>query len=565
MTFRSRLAIAFTVAAAVPLVLLGLGVRREMTTQLGRQADRGVNARVAQLAAYLAADIRGTRNRLRSHAQVLAEDNRFRLAIGAGGGAGRRWLLDWASAVIRLGGLDLLQLRDEEGRILSSGHFRNEYDRLSPSVPAALADAGEDGALLRVRAPEGDLLVLGTVDSFRVGGRRFTLTGGTVMDSSRIAGLSADEIQVSLVVGDSTTRDAVAELPLRYLDELAGVSGSARLVVTRDRGPLEALLRGVNRWFVAALALTFLFAVGMALWLASLVSRPLAKLADKTSQVDLDRLDQDFATDRGDEIGALARLLDAMTVRLRTSASRLRDAERRATIGDLARQINHDVKNGLAPIRHVLRHFAETAEREPERLAAIFEERRGTIESSVEYLEDLARNYAKLAPALARSPCDARAILSEIARAAGPDVVVEVLPGDLIPPVRADAVVLRRILENLVANAVEALDGNPGRVSLGSEVIRDGGEPRVRISVTDTGRGMTREELNRAFDDFYTTKAAGTGLGLSVVRRLVTDLGGTLRVETTPGQGSTFIVEIPAAGPSGGMNPAPTPAIPERG
>ena len=145
MTFRSRLAIAFTVAAAVPLVLLGLGVRREMTTQLGRQADRGVDARVAELAAYLAADIRGTRNRLRTHAQGLADDNRFRLAIGAGGAAERRWLLDWASEVIRLGGLDLLQLRDEEGRILSSGHFRNEYDRLSPSVPAALADAGENG------------------------------------------------------------------------------------------------------------------------------------------------------------------------------------------------------------------------------------------------------------------------------------------------------------------------------------------------------------------------------------------------------------------------------------
>ena len=401
--------------------------------------------------------------------------------------------------------------------------------------------------MVRVRAPDGDLLVLATVDSFRVAGRRFTLTGGTVMDSSRLAGLSADEIQVSLVIGDSTTRDAVGEIPLRYMDEPAGVSGIARLVVTRDRGPLEALLRGVNRWFLAALALTLLFGVGIALWLASRVSRPLAELADKTSQLDLDRLDQDFATERSDEIGALARLLDTMTGRLRASASRLRDAERRAATGDLARQINHDVKNGLAPIRHVLRHFAETAEREPERLAAIFQERRATIESSVEYLENLARNYARLAPALARSPCDARVILSEIARAAGPDVVVEVLPGDPVPPVRADAVVLRRILENLVANAVEALDGKPGRVSLRSDAVRDGGEPKVRISVTDTGRGMTREELNRAFDDFYTTKAAGTGLGLSVVRRLVTDLGGTLRVETAPGQGSTFAVEIPAA------------------
>jgi signal transduction histidine kinase len=69
----------------------------------------------------------------------------------------------------------------------------------------------------------------------------------------------------------------------------------------------------------------------------------------------------------------------------------------------------------------------------------------------------------------------------------------------------------------------------------------------VRISVGDTGPGMTRTELDHAFDDFYTTKAGGTGLGLSIVRRLVLDLNGTLRVETQPGLGTTFLVELPAA------------------
>jgi two-component system sensor histidine kinase HydH len=59
---------------------------------------------------------------------------------------------------------------------------------------------------------------------------------------------------------------------------------------------------------------------------------------------------------------------------------------------------------------------------------------------------------------------------------------------------------------------------------------------------------MNQEELNQAFDDFFTTRSDGTGLGLSVVRRLVADLGGTLRVETAPGKGSRFIVELPAQG-----------------
>jgi signal transduction histidine kinase len=77
-------------------------------------------------------------------------------------------------------------------------------------------------------------------------------------------------------------------------------------------------------------------------------------------------------------------------------------------------------------------------------------------------------------------------------------------------------------------------------------VATEQGRGIVRIAVSDTGRGMTKAELDRAFDDFYTTKQGGTGLGLSIVRRLVLDSNGSLKVETEPGKGSTFIVEIPA-------------------
>ena len=102
---------------------------------------------------------------------------------------------------------------------------------------------------------------------------------------------------------------------------------------------------------------------------------------------------------------------------------------------------------------------------------------------------------------------------------------------------------LRRVLENLVGNAVESLDGRRGRVTVSTEAAARGAA--VRITVADTGRGMSREELDHAFDDFYTTKAGGTGLGLSIVRRLVLDLGGALRIETEPGAGTRAVVELP--------------------
>jgi two-component system sensor histidine kinase HydH len=108
--------------------------------------------------------------------------------------------------------------------------------------------------------------------------------------------------------------------------------------------------------------------------------------------------------------------------------------------------------------------------------------------------------------------------------------------------VAADRLMLRRVLENLIGNAVESLDGREGQVTVSTEAASGGG---VRVTVADTGRGMSREELDHAFDDFFTTKPGGTGLGLSIARRLVLDLGGTLRIETEPGAGTRAVVELP--------------------
>src|SRR2546430_16973842 len=100
----------------------------------------------------------------------------------------------------------------------------------------------------------------------------------------------------------------------------------------------------------------------------------------------MDRLDVVFESERGDEIGGLTRLLGSMTERLRAGATKLRDAERRIATGDLARQVNHDIKNGLTPIRQAFRHFTEPAATQPDRPSADFRERQGTIQASTPYL-----------------------------------------------------------------------------------------------------------------------------------------------------------------------------------
>jgi signal transduction histidine kinase len=555
-SFRTRLLLAFMVVLLIPLGVLAFGVRREMDQRLTAEYDRRVHA----LADVVQDDLRRRSGEVAARLAALRDDvgsdNRFRLAAVQADPAARGWLLDYAGGAMQLAGLALLQIQDSSGRILSSGHFRNEFDRLDPDLPTLLAQPSDTLTIVRARTAEGDFLALARLDSLRVAGRRYTLVGGVALDPRHLGQVdSAGGLAVELLRPGADTTPAsagvVAVLSVPFLD-LTGADrprlDTARVLVTQSLSQLDALRRSVNGWLLAALGLTTAAALLAAAWLARRVSLPLAELARKTETIDLDRLDGDFATERTDEIGALSRLLGAMTARLRQSTGRLREAERRATLGDVARQVNHDIKNGLAPIRHVLRHLTQVAAEEPAKLPQVFEERRGTLESSVGYLDTLAGNYARLTPAMAQRPCALNEVVREVARLCEGRAPLRLSLAVDLPPVRGDELAIRRVLENVVGNAADSLDGKPGAsVTITTERAGEHGAPLVRLVVTDEGRGMTQAELDRAFDDFYTTKERGTGLGLTIVRRLIQDLGGRLRMETEPGLGTRVIIELPVA------------------
>jgi signal transduction histidine kinase len=324
----------------------------------------------------------------------------------------------------------------------------------------------------------------------------------------------------------------------------------ARLQVTQPLTPLRALLRSADSWFVVTATGAGLTALLLAAWVSSRISRPLATLAEKTAVLDLDRLDVEF--DAGtDEVGRLSRLLGDLAARLRSSTARVREAERRATVGDLARQINHDIKNGLIPLRNVMRHLAQVERDEPAALSSVFAERRQTIDSSIAYLETLATSYQRLSPRIDRRECDLNALVTDVVNAARghQDIRFETNLAARLPHVVGDPIAFRRILENLTANAVDSLESRVGRVMVSTTVVEREGEPSsVRVTVADTGRGMSSDEMERIFNDFYTTKVGGTGLGLSIVRRLVMDLHGTVGVESDPGKGTRITIDFPANG-----------------
>jgi signal transduction histidine kinase len=405
------------------------------------------------------------------------------------------------------------------------------------------------------------MLALAGVDSVAIGRKRFTIVGGVDVESRFLRRLSGDgQMSVSLATPDdsSSTRalagddGIVRELPVPFADAPHQSLDMARFRITHSLDELRAVRARIDRWFVVVVAAAVLLAVLLSGWVASRVSRPIADLADRAARVDLDRLDVDFTTGRTDEVGVLARGLGAMTERLRESATRLREAERRAVTGDLARQVTHDIKNGLTPIRHTFRHLEDELDSRPSGLAGVFGARRAALDASISYLESLAANYGRIARHGARQRTDLNQVVRRAADhrrvAANARVTVDLCES---ADVFADPLSLQRIVENLLDNAVDCLDGRGGDITLATRIVDENGSARVRFSVRDSGPGISEARRARIFEDFYTTKPEGTGLGLSIVRRLVMDLDGTIHVESVEGAGSCFIVDMPPAGTPG--------------
>lgn len=557
MSFRLRLLVAVAAAALVPLGLFAVAARQETTGRLGETYRQRTEAVAEGVRRELRREQARLRDRLDALAEDLLDDNRLRRALVAGGD--RSYRLDWAAGRMRSAGLDALQLQDGEGRILSSGHFRNEFGRLEPGLPGALA--GSTGpTLVAFRRPEGPFPALAAAHELRLGEERYALVGGVAVRERLLEDLDRGElVSVTLVPpGDGApdvvpdgadagaAADAVTRMELPWLE--ADRSGDVRrrpaeLVVRHSAAPLRALLARMDRWLLATLGAAGLGALLLAWWASSRLGRPLEVLAGRARRLDLSRLDVRFDREgREDEVGELARTLDAMTERLRADAARLREAERRAAVGDLARQVNHDVRNALAPLRNTIRHLGEAAEEGPEEAVRALREREGSLASALDYLESLAGRYEALGSRPGRGPSDVNEVVRRATEGldrAGGRLRLELADG--LPPARADAVALRRIVENLARNGLDALED-------GGEVVVStaAGSDDVRIAVRDTGPGLPEEDRDRVFEAFYTTRPDGSGLGLSIVRRLVTDLDGELELETEPGRGTRFVVALPA-------------------
>ena len=290
--------------------------------------------------------------------------------------------------------------------------------------------------------------------------------------------------------------------------------------------------------------------------LAYLIQRPMVELQEKIAQVSEGNLDVvvSFAK-RNDEIGDLGRNFNHMMQQLRESRAEIERlhrtqmsrAEHLATLGELATGLAHEIRNPLAGIAGVIeivgRDLPQTS---PAR--AVVKDVRLEITRISRTLTDLLETARPRRPEVRRSNLNTtveHAVMLARQQVLSRPIKIELQQAPDLPEVEHDSDQVHQVLLNLLLNAVQAMEG-PGtvRVEIGS---RDG---FASVAVSDTGRGISAQNLPNIFRPFYTTKGDGTGLGLSLAHRIVEDHHGRIEVSSVVGKGSRFEVLLPFQNPA---------------
>jgi nitrogen fixation/metabolism regulation signal transduction histidine kinase len=227
-------------------------------------------------------------------------------------------------------------------------------------------------------------------------------------------------------------------------------------------------------------------------------------------------------------------------------------AQKASAWREVARRLAHEIKNPLTPIQLSAERIARNISRlpaAPPRVATVIEECVAAIVEEVSSLKHLVDEFVRFArlPAVSRIPNSIKELVDRTMalyedRLDRVRVTVDI-PADL-PPILMDPLQMKRVLVNLLDNALEALAGEPVQeLTIRCELARD--ETMARLTIGDTGRGIAAEDRERLFTPYFSTRKNGTGLGLAISSRIVADHGGYIGAEPNSPKGTRFVVELP--------------------
>jgi nitrogen fixation/metabolism regulation signal transduction histidine kinase len=313
---------------------------------------------------------------------------------------------------------------------------------------------------------------------------------------------------------------------------------------------LGALQRPMERQLILigiTLAAFIVILASLVSWfLAVQLTRPLHSVARAAEEIARGDLTQTVPPAHIPEIAKLVHTFNEMVASLRQSRAALARAERRAAWQDIARAIAHEIKNPLTPMRLTTQRLREHFDDNRARFEETFRRSTDMILAEIDRLERLANAFSSFAkmPVPAMAPLDARALLNETAdlfpeeRDTGRLTVT--LPSDPIT-IMGDTEQLKQAVLNLVKNAFEAAGEKDGRVSLNLSATSS----EAVIAVHDNGAGIAPEVLETLFQPYISTKSGGSGIGLAIVDRVVTDHQGRVTAQNVEPHGALFSVHLP--------------------
>ena len=302
--------------------------------------------------------------------------------------------------------------------------------------------------------------------------------------------------------------------------------------------------------------LLFLMFLGLAFVAARQLTAPLKLITEKLTQTTLTGENEllDYRSS-DDEIGLLVREYNAMLTKLEASKRELAAQEKEAAWREMARQVAHEIKNPLTPMKLSLQFLQKAiAERRPnaEELIGRISQ---TLITQIDVLSDIATSFSTFTnlPAMRPERLDVAAVLRRCAGLHQPDTDDGALELQLPPDaetgryvVYADENLLVRTFNNLLINARQAVpESRAPHIVVALEAV---GAGSVRVAIRDNGAGIPEDVQEQIFVPNFTTKATGSGIGLAVARRGIESAGGRIWFETRVGEGTTFFIELPLAG-----------------
>ena len=496
--------------------------------------------------------------------------------------------------------LDFLEFLDGRGIIISSAQWPAKFGYPDPSFQSPIGSSEQSAFLKREELQDSTALGLFAVRATHISEHPVYVIGGRKLDKNFLSALDlpadmrvllyqhrGDHFSADSLLDPSGTSNGVdatrraekfqplIEAVLKYNEEMTGlVSWSSdqaddevfHAIPLRgdgqDRPLLGILLVGNSRRSyielkrrIRALALLvggggIILAILLSSWVAARVTRPVVQLARAAQEVAAGHWDTRVEVSSGDEVGQLAESFNRMTAELLAQKERLVQTERVAAWRELARRLAHELKNPLFPLQLTVENLMRARTQSPEQFDEVFQESSSTLLGEIANLKAIIGRFSEFSkmPQPQLQPVQVNDILRGVlklfqAQLQAPGraaIACQLELDERLGTIAADSDLLHRALSNLVLNAMDAMPQG-GTLTLRSK--KDDG--KVIIEVADTGSGMTREESERIFTPYYTSKQHGTGLGLAIVQSVVSDHGGRISVQSEPGLGTTFVIELP--------------------